>query len=224
MKNKKLFTVITDVRDQHASQVHTQVLPRGGAYHSSRNIAIKHIADESKYVYRSILFLLGVTAFIFLLSSCVSIPSKAEPVKNFKLDSYLGKWYEIARFDFKHEKDMNNVTAVYSLNENGSVKVTNRGYHTVDNEWKETIGKAKFVGEENIGRLKVSFFGPFYSGYNVIEVVDYKYALVCGNDLDYLWILSREKTIPKSVKDAFVEKAKNIGYDTKRFVWVKHND
>lgn len=42
--------------------------------------------------------------------------------------------------------------------------------------------------------LKGSFFGPFYSGYNVIVIdPDYKYALVAGESLKYMWILSREK-------------------------------
>src|SRR5699024_11576839 len=115
------------------------------------------------------------------LSSCASIPEKATPVENFNLASYLGTWYEIARLDFRFEKDMNNTMAQYSLNEKGNVKVLNSGYNYKKEEWSSAEGVAKFREDENTAALKVSFFGPFYSGYNVIALDDkYKYALVAG--------------------------------------------
>jgi apolipoprotein D and lipocalin family protein len=68
----------------------------------------------------------------------------------------------------------------------------------------------------------VSFFGPFYAGYNVIAIDrDYKYALVAGESTDYLWLLSREKTMPESVKQEYLQKAKEIGYRTEDLIWVK---
>lgn len=161
-----------------------------------------------------------------VISSCasVSIPKGATAVKPFDKDKYLGKWYEIARLDFKYERGLSQVTANYSLNDDGSIRVQNRGYNSVKNEWKESIGKAKFVGKPDVGRLKVSFFGPFYAGYNVIEVDDaYQYALVAGNNLKYLWILSRQKTIPEAVKANYLKKAKSLGYDVDALVWGKHD-
>ena len=129
-----------------------------------------------------------------LLNSCsVGIPKGATAVQNFNADKYLGKWYEIARFDFRFEKNMNNTTASYSKKDNGNIKVVNRGFNYVKDEWKESVGEARFVENENTARLKVSFFKPIWAGYNVIDIdEDYKYALVAGNNLDYLWILSRE--------------------------------
>lgn len=158
-----------------------------------------------------------------LLKSCsAEIPAKAEAVKNFDSDRYLGKWYEIARIDFKYEKDLDQVTANYSKKENGRIKVDNQGYNYVEKKWKQSIGEAKFVGSEKEARLKVSFFKPFWAGYNVIKISnDYQYALVAGKNLDYLWILSREKTIPAQVKNEYLKHAQNIGYDTSRLVWVK---
>jgi apolipoprotein D and lipocalin family protein len=71
--------------------------------------------------------------------------------------------------------------------------------------------------------LKVSFFGPFYGGYNVIALdKDYKYALVAGDNLDYLWILSRATTIPEDIKTEYLNIAKNVGYDLSRLIWVEH--
>jgi len=152
------------------------------------------------------------------------MPKNATAVTDFNVEKYLGQWYEIARKDFKFEKDLNNVTANYSLRDDDKVKVLNKGYHTIDKEWKESEGKAKFRGEKNVGELAVSFFGPFYSGYNVIAIDnEYKYALVAGKNLDYLWLLSRETTMPEKVKNEFLEKAKSIGYDVSDLVWVKHD-
>ena len=160
-----------------------------------------------------------------LLSSCaVGVPKGATAVQNFDSQKYLGKWYEIARFDFRFEKNLNNVTATYSMKDNGNIKVDNKGYDYVKDKWKESIGEAKFVKNENIAELKVSFFKPIWASYNVIDIdEDYKYALVAGNNLDYLWILSREKTIPAEYKERFLAKAKSIGYNTDQLIWVEHD-
>lgn len=151
------------------------------------------------------------------------MPEKAQPVKQFDVNRYLGTWYEIARFDYRFEKDLDNAIAQYSLNEDGSVKVVNSGYHFKKEKWVSVNGKAKFRGDKNTAALKVSFFGPFYAGYNVVALEDYKYALVAGKNLDYLWILSREKTIPENIKQNFITKAQEIGYDTSRLIWVKQD-
>ncbi len=167
---------------------------------------------------------LSAAAVTLKLSSCVSIPKGAKAVKPFYKDKYLGKWYEIARLDFKYEKNLNNVTATYTLKGDGLIRVDNRGYDFVNNKWKQSVGKAKFAGDPNTGRLQVSFFGPFYAGYNVIAIDDnYQYALIAGNSLNYLWILSREKTIPEAVKTDYLEKAQSIGYDVSKLVWDKHD-
>jgi len=158
------------------------------------------------------------------LFSCATIPKGAVAVKPFQKERYLGKWYEIGRMDFKFEKDLNNTTAEYSLNDDGTIRVINKGYNTKKEKWKQAIGKAKFIEEENIAMLKVSFFGPFYSGYNVIAIDDeYRYALVCGKSLKYLWILSREISIPMKIKEEYLKIAKEIGYHTTDLLWVEHD-
>ncbi len=171
----------------------------------------------------SALLLAGVG---LLLTSCSSttIPEKATAVHNFDKTKYLGKWYEIARLDFKFEKGLDNTTAEYSLKDNGMIKVDNKGYNVKKDKWSESIGKAKFVGDDKVAMLKVSFFGPFYAGYNVIAIdADYKYALVAGESLKYLWILSRETTIPENIKVSYLKKAEEIGFTTSDLIWVKHD-
>ena len=158
------------------------------------------------------------------LFSCSTIPKGAVAVKSFDKEKYLGKWYEIARLDFKFERDLNNTTAEYSLNSNGTIRVENRGYNIKKGKWEQAIGKAKFVREDDIAMLKVSFFGPFYAGYNVIAIdPDYKYALVAGKNLKYLWILSRDTTIPDDIKTKYLGIASEIGYNTSKLLWVEHN-
>ncbi len=155
---------------------------------------------------------------------CKSIPDGATAVQNFDTEKYLGKWYEIARLDFKYERGLNNTTANYSLNEDGSIKVVNRGFRYETGEWKEAVGKAKEAGEAGEGRLKVSFFGPFYSGYNVIAIDSaYQYALVAGASLKYLWILARGTSIPNEIKEEYLNIARGIGYKTEDLIWVEHN-
>ena len=158
-----------------------------------------------------------------VLISCSSIPKGAVAVKPFAIEKYMGTWYEVARMDFRFEKNLNNVTATYSLNENGTIRVDNRGYNTVKKEWKQAIGKAKPNGGADVAMLKVSFFGPFYAPYNVIALdTEYRYALVVGKNLGYLWILSREKTIPDEIKQKYLETAKNLGFDVSVLVWTLH--
>lgn len=149
------------------------------------------------------------------------IQPSQEIVQNFDVKKYAGKWYEIARLDFKWEEGLSQVTAEYTLNEDGSIKVDNKGFHAEDNEWRQSNGKAKFVNEANEGALKVSFFGPFYSGYNVVKIDPaYKYALVFGESLDNMWILSREKSVPEEIKNDYLNFAKKSGYKIDELVWT----
>lgn len=161
---------------------------------------------------------------VALLNSCASIPKKAKAVNKFDVNRYLGIWYEIARFDFRFEKDLDNVSAQYSLNKKGNVIVLNSGYDYRKEEWKKAEGLAKFRGDKDVAALKVSFFGPFYAGYNVVALDEnYQYALIAGKSLDYLWILSRTKSIPGEIKSNYLRIAKDIGYDTSKLIWVKHD-
>lgn len=166
----------------------------------------------------------GILGLLIFNSCSVRIPEGATAVKDFEADRYLGKWYEIARIDFKFEKNLNNVTAEYSKKDNGHIKVDNKGFDYVKNKWKESIGEARFVEDPNTARLKVSFFKPIWSGYNVIDLDEnYRYALVAGSSLDNLWILSRETTVPGDIKQRFLNTANRAGYDTGRLIWVEHN-
>jgi apolipoprotein D and lipocalin family protein len=153
--------------------------------------------------------LIGATAIGVAMSmnSCVSIPRGANGVKPFEKEKYLGTWYEIARFDFRFEKGLSHVTATYSVKDENTIRVDNKGYEYRTGKWKESIGKAKFVAGDKLGRLKVSFFGPFYAGYNVIAIDEqYRYALVAGNNLDYYGYFPAKKPFPWMLKTNTLQK------------------
>ena len=169
--------------------------------------------------------------FTALLATACNKPmspaAQAAVVSSFDPQQYIGTWYEIARLDNRFEKGLEQVTANYSLSDDGSIKVINRGYSTEKKQWKEAEGAAKFVDPLNAdashtGRLKVSFFGPFYGPYNIIELDKfyYNYAMVSGGQ-DYLWILSRTPQLTDSVKQKLIARAKHLGYATDKLIMVK---
>ena len=169
----------------------------------------------------ALVVVLAAVIMVITYSTRRSIPEGVVAVQNFDSQKYLGKWYEIARFDFHWEKNLEQCTAEYSLRQDGDINVQNRGFNVKKDKWKASEGKAKFVGEHNVGMLKVSFFGPFYAGYNVVSVDnDYNYALVFGRNLDYMWILSREKQIPESIRSKYLMIAQNAGYDISKLIWT----
>jgi apolipoprotein D and lipocalin family protein len=166
-----------------------------------------------------------LVALVLLLTGCVGIPENVKPVDHFKLEKYLGKWYEIARLDHSFERDLTRVTAEYSLRDDGGLKVVNRGYSAKENKWKEAEGKAYFVKGSDQGYLKVSFFGPFYGSYIVLELdhENYEYSLVCGPDKSYLWILARSPKIKEDIKDILIAKATALGFDTNKLIYVNQD-
>lgn len=162
---------------------------------------------------------------LILLPSCSGIPKGIQAVTDFELDRYLGQWYEIARLDHSFERDLCNVTASYNLRPDGGVEVINRGYDMEKQRWREARGKAYFVGKPTVGRLKVSFFGPFYGGYNIIALdrQGYAYALVCGPNRRYLWVLARSQKLDPAVLHSLLERARGLGFATDELIYPAHD-
>ncbi|KAE8547289.1 lipocalin family protein [Marinobacter nauticus] len=167
---------------------------------------------------------LAVIALLFLIAGCTGVPKGIEPVTGFDQQRYLGTWYEIARLDHSFEEGLSQVTAEYSLNNDGSIKVINRGYNAEAGEWKEAEGRAVFVGDSNVGHLKVSFFGPFYASYVVFELDDqYTTAYITGYDRDYLWLMSRTPEVSDEVLDAFKARAEAEGFELGELIVVEQS-
>lgn len=162
--------------------------------------------------------------FAVLLGGCVKLPENVEPVSGFEADRYLGNWYEIARLDHSFEEGLSQVTAEYSLRDDGGIRVINRGYSAEEGEWQEAEGKAYFVEDEDTGYLKVSFFGPFYGAYGIfgLDKEDYSYSWVSGPDTGYLWLLARTPEVSDQLKQRFVERSDELGFNTDELIWVEH--
>jgi apolipoprotein D and lipocalin family protein len=158
---------------------------------------------------------------VVFITACTGLPDNVEPVRNFDPERYLGTWYEIARLDHSFERDLERVTATYELNDDGSIAVLNKGFNTEKAEWRQAEGVAKPMGSNDIGHLKVSFFGPFYGTYAVFELADdYSYAFVSGYNTDYLWLLAREPQISVDVRERFMARSQALGFETADLIWV----
>lgn len=156
-----------------------------------------------------------------LCAACGQIPDGVQPVTGFEPERYLGTWYEVARLDHSFERGLTRVTATYAARADGGIDVLNRGYDAEDGEWREARGKARFVGPRDIASLEVSFFGPFYGGYNVVDLdPGYSIALVVGPSRDYLWILSRSPAPPRGEVERLVARARELGFDTSGLIYV----
>lgn len=165
---------------------------------------------------RALVFILSV-----LMGGCVGVPDGIKPVRGFDAKRYLGEWYEIARMDHAFERGLTHVSAQYSTREEGGIRVINRGFDTDSSSWEEAEGKAYFVGAEDTGHLKVSFFGPFYGSYIVFELgADYEYSLVTSSDKSYFWLLSRTAVIDPMLQQRLLDRLAALGFDTKGLIFV----
>jgi lipocalin len=143
-------------------------------------------------------------------------------VKELDLNKYLGKWYEIARFDHRFERGLVGVSANYSMRNDGKIRVVNSGYKgSLDGKFSEAIGKAKIPNNDDPAKLKVSFFWFFYGDYFVLEIdKNYKWAIVGSSSDNYLWILSRTPQMNDVLYNKILEKLKIRGYDTSKIIKV----
>ena len=161
----------------------------------------------------------------FFLVGCTNLPEGLKPVTGFEAERYLGKWYEIARLDHSFERNLTNVTAQYSPGEGDEILVRNRGFDKEKGKWREAKGVACFIGEKDVGSLKVSFFGPFWGGYHIIALDEegYRYAMVSGPSRSYLWILSRGKHLEERILKELIGRAKQWGFETGELIFVEHD-
>lgn len=168
-------------------------------------------------------FLILSLALIFILGcKNQNVAVMNQPgIDKFSLEKYLGKWYEIARYDHRFERGLEGVTATYSIRDDGKIRVVNAGYkNSLDGKYKEAIGKAKTTSKT--GRLKVSFFWFFYADYIILELDEnYQWALIGSTSDKYLWILSRTPDLNNETKEVILEKARERGYDTSLLIWVQ---
>lgn len=190
----------------------------------SPQVSTKHCSTSYTAPVIMTLAAIAVGALTWCAFRRPHIPSTAIPVSDFDLKRYMGKWYEVARIDNRWEKGLQRTQAEYALLPCGKVEVSNRGYDPRKREWHASTGIAKPVMGDDVGALKVSFFGPFYDGYNVVAVdPNYQWAMVVGSDLEKFWILSRSPFLGMDVEERLVRQAAAMGVPIDRILWV-HQD
>jgi apolipoprotein D and lipocalin family protein len=162
---------------------------------------------------------------LLVMASCTGKPEGVEPVRPFDVERYGGEWFEIMRLDHDFERDLTNVTATYTLRDDGSIGVLNRGLDRQSCKWKEADGRAVFQGDRDTASLSVTFFWPFAGGYHVMALDQdgYQWALVAGPSTDYLWILARRPQLASDIKDRLIDKARAIGFPTNALILVDHS-
>jgi apolipoprotein D and lipocalin family protein len=157
-----------------------------------------------------------------LLPGCATLGPKhpvgnsavPQPAKSVAIERYLGRWYEIARYEQGFQKDCDGVTADYSRRDDGGIKVVNT-CRKPDGKITDAVGKAKVVDSSTNAKLKVSFFGPFYGDYWVLDrAEDYSWAIVGEPSGRYLWLLAREANPSAVAKAAMIARARSLGYNT----------
>lgn len=161
---------------------------------------------------------------LFFLCSCfVSDKNILPAVSDFQAEKYMGKWYEAARTPNPFEKGLSHVTAFYRLQKDDSILVVNKGI-LPDGKSKSIKGKAYLNGKKGEGRLKVTFFPPFYGEYKIVKLdPHYQYSIVVSGK-KYLWILSRKKTLSRKEKNEIMAFLEKHSLPLKDLLWEKINE
>ncbi len=146
-------------------------------------------------------------------------------VADVDIERYMGKWYEIARFENRFERGMNYVTAEYWFDHKGRIKVLNSGLKSDATKRSSSEGRVKIPNKNIPAKLKVSFFLWFWGDYWILELdqKDYSYALVGSSNSEYLWILSREPIMKQQTLSMLVESARRRGYDVDNLIYVEQS-
>ncbi|ANU07263.1 lipocalin family protein [Paraurantiacibacter namhicola] len=170
--------------------------------------------------------LLLAPALLLTAAACVGTPgpvgnaSVPMPAKPVALQSYLGTWYEYARYEAPFQEGCEGVTAEYTLRDDGKIRVVNSCYEgALDGEFRQSTGRAKVVEGSQGAQLKVSFFGPFYGDYWVLDRGEpdadglYPWSIVGEPSGRYLWLLTREAQPDAATRTLLERRVKELGYD-----------
>lgn len=170
--------------------------------------------------------LLAAALVLLAVAACADAPpvNRAQEVplttvEKVDLARYGGLWHEAARLPNQFERDCVAATATYTTREDGLIGVTNV-CTKADGSRETARGRAKVADIQTNAKLKVSFFGPFFGDYWVLDLApDYSWALVGEGTGRYLWVLTREERVSDAVKADLIERLKARGYRTEALYW-----
>ena len=173
------------------------------------------------------LLLVPAALAVFALAGCASfaggpVGNRAvpQPLKAVDTAAYLGKWHEYARYEAPFQKGCEGVTADYSLREDGMIRVVNSCRHgSLDGKFDQSVGKARVVDGSNGAKLKVSFFGPIWGDYWVLDRGEpradgqYPWSIVGEPSGRFLWLLTRDAKPDSASRELLERRVKELGYD-----------
>lgn len=167
-------------------------------------------------LHKSIQYILAaLLALLFAGCNSFSPTNEIPPVADFDVKRYMGKWYEIARLPHNFESNVTDAQAVYTLLDDGTIVVENSGISNKVRTAAHAVARPVTPGS-TVGELEVSFFYPFYTMYKIIYLdKDYTLAIVTGNSMDYLWILSRKPVISSQELAMCLKMVEKWGYAVK---------
>jgi len=167
--------------------------------------------------------LLILTFILASMTGCSKPYPPLNTVKKVDLQKYAGTWYEIARYEHYFEKGCRDVSATYTLKEDGDIKVINRC--TKEEADKNEVVGVAYATDESNSKLKVSFFRPFYGDYWIIMLDDeYRYAVIGDPSREYLWILSRTPTLDEDIKNTILKRLPEMGYSADPLIWTPQGE
>ncbi|MEE2526410.1 lipocalin family protein [Hyphobacterium sp. HN65] len=168
-----------------------------------------------------------------LVSLCLALAACSSPrdrlagdepppvADNVDIERYLGTWFEIARADHSFERNCDGVSAFYERREDGAIRVINRCWKGgLDGELEVAEGRALIADRNSNARLRVSFFGPFFGDYWILDVAeDYSWAVISEPAGRYLWILAREPQMDPALLQERLDFLQGLGFDTDGLIY-----
>ena len=163
-----------------------------------------------------------ILSLVVFFTACTTPKAPLATVEKVNIDKYLGTWYEIARYEHFFERGCSNISATYSLREDGEIDVLNSC--TKDGKLSQAKGVAYATDDTN-AKLKVSFFRPFYGNYWVLMLdEEYKYVVIGEPTREYFWILSRTKVLDENIKKKILLEMPKLGYQEDKLIWPQHSN
>lgn len=168
---------------------------------------------------------LAAALLALIVTACAPQPvyrqtHTALPVAQVDLARYIGRWHEVGRLPNGFENGCSNVVAEYGRRDDGLISVTN-SCTGEDGKIRVARGRAKPAGAPGEGKLQVSFFGPFWANYWVVErAEDYSWAIVSEPEGKYLWVLTRATLMTPEQRAQFEERVTRLGYRPSDLIWA----